>query len=64
MESQIKIKFKKAAFNYDASIYYRADSRLIIGEMNKVCIHCGALRFKDERKTICCNHLQSYISIM
>ncbi|KAK0056943.1 ATP-dependent DNA helicase PIF7 [Biomphalaria pfeifferi] len=40
-----------AGFKYVSSANYPPDSA---GEMNEVCVHCQALRFKNEVKGICC----------
>ncbi|KAK6998606.1 ATP-dependent DNA helicase PIF7, partial [Biomphalaria glabrata] len=40
-----------AGFKYVSSANYPPDSA---GEMNEVCVHCQAFRFKNEIKGICC----------
>lgn len=44
-----------AAFNYDPTIEYDAHPKLSIGEMNIVCQHCQALKFKRETAGMCCS---------
>lgn len=46
--------FERAAFNYEPDIDYASHPKVIIGEMNQVCAHCNALKFKNETAGMCC----------
>ncbi|CAH2094973.1 unnamed protein product [Euphydryas editha] len=45
---------ENSAMSYDPSISYKDDRIVSIGTMSVVCIHCLALKFKDESKGMCC----------
>ena len=47
---------KKAAFNYDSTIDYAADTSVAIGAMSFRCDHCAALKWKGESPGMCCNN--------
>ncbi|XP_058449412.1 uncharacterized protein LOC131429355 [Malaya genurostris] len=44
----------RAALHYDPANDYSTDSSVAIGPMNVVCIHCKALKFKNETSGLCC----------
>ena len=50
----IAASFNRLAFEYDLEIEYSPHSKLIIGDMNKVCQFCHALKFKNETPGMCC----------
>lgn len=50
----IQDSFLRAAFNYEPDIEYSAHQKVIIGQMDKECQHCRALKFKNEAPGICC----------
>ncbi|XP_053967848.1 uncharacterized protein LOC128869336, partial [Anastrepha ludens] len=43
---------ERAAFNYDATIDYSMHA--YIGQMNIECIHCKAIKFRNETPGMCC----------
>lgn len=45
-----------AAFRYNSSFDYSHHAKVIIGNMNKGCGHCGALKFKNETPGMCCSN--------
>ncbi|XP_050549141.1 uncharacterized protein LOC126910538 [Daktulosphaira vitifoliae] len=46
--------FVRLAFEYAPDINYSAHSLISIGEMNKVCQYCQALKFPNETPGLCC----------
>lgn len=46
--------FHRVAFDYQPDIEYSAHTKINIGEMDKVCTHCNALKFKHETPGMCC----------
>ncbi|GBP91416.1 hypothetical protein EVAR_64897_1 [Eumeta japonica] len=51
-----KIDLNLAAFNYNKDDNYRNHKDVVIGAMNKVCSHCGALKFAKESHGMCCSN--------
>lgn len=47
--------FNRIAFQYDPSIDYSSHTKIAIGDMDKVCQHCHALKFKNETPGMCCS---------
>ncbi|XP_054744525.1 uncharacterized protein LOC129248937 [Anastrepha obliqua] len=45
-------QMERAAFNYDATIDYSMHA--YIGQMNVLCIHCKAIKFRNETPGMCC----------
>ncbi|XP_044313734.1 uncharacterized protein LOC123037405 [Drosophila rhopaloa] len=43
-----------SAFLYDLNLAYNSDKSVDIGIMNKRCSFCGALKWKEESKGMCC----------
>lgn len=44
----------RAAFHYNHEINYSLHTSVVIGTMNKVCVNCKALKFKNEAPGLCC----------
>ena len=42
------------AFRYNANYNYSLHPSVVIGKMDKVCIYCSALKFKNETPGMCC----------
>lgn len=49
-----KDELNLVAFHYDKSYDYRNHKDVVIGPMNKVCLHCRALKFAKESPGMCC----------
>lgn len=47
--------FLRLAFEYEPNVEYYAHSKVIIGAMDKECLHCNALKFKNEPAGMCCS---------
>lgn len=47
--------FHRIAFNYEADIDYYVHPKIFIGEMDKECNYCHALKFKNETPGMCCS---------
>lgn len=47
--------FKRIAFRYDPEIEYCAHAKIMIGNMDKECNFCHALKFKNESAGMCCS---------
>jgi hypothetical protein len=47
---------KLAAFNYDPHSDYQFHPKILIGKMEKICLHCGAWKFKTETPGMCCSN--------
>jgi hypothetical protein len=47
---------KRLAFAYNSSIDYHNHPHIMIGLMNVVCTHCGALKWKGEPPGLCCSN--------
>lgn len=45
-------QIEMAAYNYDSTIDYSMHS--YIGQMNKQCVHCKAVKFMNEAPGMCC----------
>lgn len=45
---------KLGAFHYDANYDYSLHPSVVIGKMETVCVHCGALKFNNETPGMCC----------
>ena len=43
-----------AAFRYDAIYNYSLHPSVVIGKMDKLCVYCSALKFKNETLGMCC----------
>ncbi|UYV67668.1 hypothetical protein LAZ67_5001525, partial [Cordylochernes scorpioides] len=54
--SRTRIALKKAAFNYDKQYDYKMHQDLVIGPMDKLCLHCHALMFQKETPGMCCSN--------
>ncbi|XP_073838726.1 uncharacterized protein [Musca autumnalis] len=48
--------YERIAFNYNSNVDYSDDELVSIGEMNNVCKHCNALKYKNEPPGICCSN--------
>ena len=42
------------AFHYEANYYYILHSSVVIAKMDKLCMYCSALKFKNETPGMCC----------
>lgn len=42
------------AFHYDANYDYSFHPSVVIGKMEKLCVYCSALKFKNETPGMCC----------
>ncbi|GFS85903.1 uncharacterized protein TNCV_1219131 [Trichonephila clavipes] len=42
------------AFHYDSNNDYSLHPNVIIGKMDKICMYCSALKFKNETRGMCC----------
>lgn len=49
-----RITFLRLAFQYDPTADYCAHPNVQIGDMDKVCAHCKALKYKNEAPGLCC----------
>ena len=54
--SRTRIDLKKAAFKYDKEYDYKMHRDVVIGPMDKLCIHCRALKFQKETPGMCCSN--------
>ncbi|KAL4142010.1 hypothetical protein QTP88_004542 [Uroleucon formosanum] len=52
--SLTRASFVRLAFEYAPDINYSAHSKIAIGEMDKVCQYCQALKFRNEAAGMCC----------
>ncbi|GFX58303.1 uncharacterized protein TNCV_204901 [Trichonephila clavipes] len=43
-----------SAFHYDSNNDYSLHPNVIIGKMDKICMYCSALKFKNETRGMCC----------
>ncbi|GFU70728.1 ATP-dependent DNA helicase [Trichonephila clavipes] len=43
-----------SAFHYDSNNEYSLHSNVVIGKMDKICMYCSALKFKNETRGMCC----------
>jgi len=53
--------FLRLAFEYEPDIQYYDHSKVVIGAMDKECLHCNTFKFKSEPAGMCwerCNYLQ------
>lgn len=50
----VHAELKLGAFNYNADYDYSLHPSVAIGKMDKVCLHCGAMKFKSETPGMCC----------
>ncbi|XP_026475763.1 uncharacterized protein LOC113380958 [Ctenocephalides felis] len=50
----VRASLLRLAFNYDPEIDYSSHSLITIGNMDKVCKHCLALKFRGESAGLCC----------
>ena len=48
------IAWFKAAFSYNHAKDYRSNTNVTIGKMNKICQHCGAMKWTGEAPGMCC----------
>ena len=46
---------RNLAFNYDPNCDYSSNNNVTIGSMTDVCRYCGALKWKLEPPSMCCN---------
>jgi hypothetical protein len=46
--------FLRLAFEYEPDIQYYTHSKVVIGAMNKECLHCNALKFKSKPTGMYC----------
>ncbi len=51
---QDKVRWHKAAYEYDQGKKYDLDKKVVIGAMNKVCQNCHAKRWVNESPGMCC----------
>lgn len=51
---QTNVAFNRAAFRYNATIYYSSHQFVAIGSMDFVCPHCKALKYRKETSGLCC----------
>lgn len=47
--------FLRLAFQYEPDVEYSAHSKVIIGTLDKECLYCHALKFKNEPLGMCCS---------
>ncbi|GBO33219.1 hypothetical protein AVEN_153321-1, partial [Araneus ventricosus] len=47
--------FNDAAFNYDPLIDYANQRLVMIGKMDKKCVHCKAFKWEEETAGMCCS---------
>ncbi|KAL4143052.1 hypothetical protein QTP88_005425 [Uroleucon formosanum] len=50
----ISDSFLRLAFQYEPDIEYYAHSKVVIGAMDKECLHCHTLKIKNEPAGMCC----------
>ena len=62
MAQSKRIDLKLAAFNYNKDDDYRSHKDVVIGAMNKVCSHYGALNFAKESPGMCCSNGKVVVS--
>ncbi|GFV79797.1 uncharacterized protein TNCV_1726221 [Trichonephila clavipes] len=43
-----------SAFHYDSNNDYSLHRNVVIGKMDKICMYCSALKFKNETRGMCC----------
>ncbi|GFS51352.1 retrovirus-related Pol polyprotein from transposon RE1 [Trichonephila clavipes] len=43
-----------SAFHYDSNNDYSLPPNVVIGKMDKICMYCSALKFKNETRGMCC----------
>ncbi|GFW26982.1 uncharacterized protein TNCV_1378201 [Trichonephila clavipes] len=43
-----------SAFHYDSNNDYSLHQNVVIGKMDKICMYCSALKFKNETRGMCC----------
>ncbi|GFT09257.1 zinc transporter 9 [Trichonephila clavipes] len=43
-----------SAFHYDSNNDYSLHPNVVIGKMDKICMYCSALKFKNETRGMCC----------
>ena len=53
-QSRTRSTLTNAAFHYDKDYDYRLDENILIGQMDILCIHCRALKFRKETTGMCC----------
>lgn len=49
-----RLTFLRLAFQYDPTADYNSHNNITIGNMDKVCTHCKALKYKNEAPGLCC----------
>ncbi|XP_031333941.1 uncharacterized protein LOC116163953 [Photinus pyralis] len=49
-----RMTFLRLAFDYDPTIDYNSHRNIDIGNMDKVCAHCQALKYETEAPGLCC----------
>lgn len=52
----LKIRWMKAAFQYDPTMNYRLTPQVRIGQMTKICPHCRAKKWPGEPPGMCCSN--------
>lgn len=50
----MNVQLERAAFQYDSTIDYSGLPCMQIGEMNVICEHCNAMKFRTEAPGLCC----------
>lgn len=53
---QDRSSFNRIAFEYNADFEYSSHPKVVIGSMNKMCMHCNALKFQNEPPGMCCGN--------
>lgn len=49
-----RLNFDRLAFHYNPTADYNSHNNIAIGNMDKVCTHCKALKYKNEAPGLCC----------
>lgn len=55
-QSRERTELNMAAFNYDPKFNYEHHRNILIGQMDKVCRHCQAIKYEKETPGMCCSN--------
>ncbi|GFX54990.1 ATP-dependent DNA helicase [Trichonephila clavipes] len=50
----LHVDLNLSAFHYDSNNDYSLHPNVVIGKMDKICMYCSALKFKNETRGMCC----------
>lgn len=56
VQSRERIQLNMAVFNYDPNYDYENHPNVTIGQMDKICQHCQAMKFAKESPGMCCSN--------